>query len=50
MITEDMKKQQMRVLKELTAKYPDKNVSVAWDFDSVVFGKPRMVTKVKELK
>ena len=45
MITEQMKQEQVRVLKKLVAQHPDRDVSVCWDWESVIRGRPRMIIK-----
>ena len=45
MITEQMKQEQMQILNKLIAKYPDQRVSVSWDMNSVIFGRPRMIIR-----
>ena len=48
LVTEDMKAQMLRRMAVLRAKYPDKHITLDWDFDSIVYGAPRMVVKLKE--
>jgi len=48
LVTEDMKAQMLRRMAALRAKYPDKHITLDWGFDSIVYGAPRMVTKIKE--
>ena len=47
LVTEDMKAQMLRRMAALRAQHPDKNITLDWDFNSVIRGVPRMVTRVK---
>ena len=50
LVADGMRQQLQQRLTQLVAQHPDKRVSVDFDFDSVVHGRPKVVIRVKENK
>lgn len=48
LVTKDMEARMLRRMAVLRAKYPDKHITLDWDFDSIIYGAPRMVVRFKE--
>ena len=48
-IRDQMKKQQTKLLEDLAKHYPMHRISVAWDFESIMKGSPKMIVTVDEM-